>query len=77
MEKDEIEKKALAFAESKERAGCAYFNGLYRGFIAGYEACGDEMQASNCINPAVHSWTKKYYEDGDYAMQCNKCGEVR
>lgn len=30
---------ALEFAESKERAGCPYFNGLYRGYIVGYQAC--------------------------------------
>jgi hypothetical protein len=36
--KSEAEELALKFAESKERAGCAFFNGLYQGFIAGYEA---------------------------------------
>lgn len=55
MEKSEIEKQALLFAESKERAGCAYFNGLYRGFIAGYEARDgkdtlDEPPTGDCNN---------------------------
>jgi hypothetical protein len=59
-DKTELQKKALAFAESRERAGCAYFNGLYTGFIAGYQACEgkdttDEPQTSNCIKPAVNA----------------------
>ena len=34
--KDETE--AEAFADSKERRGCAYWNGLYRGYIQGRES---------------------------------------
>jgi hypothetical protein len=64
-DKTELQKKALAFAESKERAGCAYFNGLYRGYIAGYQACeGKETpnENSNCIKPDV------------IKSACDRCG---
>ncbi len=37
----------------------------------------------NCSIPPViksichHIWTRRFYEDGDCDLQCNKCGEVR
>ena len=36
-------KKAEAYADSKERRGCAYWTGLYHGFMQGYEVRGDEQ----------------------------------
>lgn len=35
MEENKIEKLAEEFADAHERRGCAYWNGLYRGYIAG------------------------------------------
>lgn len=35
--KEEVHKLAEAFADSQERRGCSYWQGLYRGFIAGIQ----------------------------------------
>lgn len=41
---DEVNETLIAmaaenYADSLERRGCAFWQGLYRGYIAGYRAC--------------------------------------
>lgn len=70
MNINEIEKKALAFAESKERAGCAYFSGLYRGYIAGYEASQSTSLKSVC--PRCGSELKSQHNDKSIIKMAEK-----
>lgn len=56
---DEVNETLIAmaaenYADSLERRGCSFWQGLYRGYIAGYRACdgkesSDELPDSNCI----------------------------
>lgn len=44
MENKTLEQQAAQFADSLERRGCAYWNGLKNGFIAGHISRNDEIR---------------------------------
>ena len=54
--KSEAEELALNFAESKQNYGDTFYNGLYLGFMAGYEAHQNKIipdEMGNVINGTV------------------------
>lgn len=84
---DEINETLIAmaaenYADSLERRGCAYWQGLYRGYIDGYRTCEgketpNEIPAGNCIKPDVNQQRELLLAFCDHLNTYNGMEEVR